>query len=254
MHQVKIITSNKSSFHCFTDMVGLYESAILYWVNKCEECIKEKGSFTVVFSGGNTPVPFYNALALQQFDYKIPWDKVHVFFSDERVVPLEHADSNYRMVNNTLFKHIPIPKKNIYPMYPYPADLYELSQKYAGLIDRVIDKNSNGLPVFDLMLLGLGVDGHTASLFPGADVVEEEKHWVCPVYVKEFNSWRITMTLPVLNSSQDIMFLAVGEEKSFIISDVFHNRVKHEYPVINVTANNEIHWFIDSDAASGIID
>lgn len=234
------------------DEDSLYESAISYWVGKCEESINEKGSFMVVFSGGNTPLPFYSTLALQQFEYRIPWDKVYIFFSDERVVPIEHINSNFRMVYDSLFKHIPIPKNNIYPMYPYEGELYEVSQEYSRKIDVILDKNDDGLPTFDLMMLGFGDDGHTASLFPGTDAVIEKKKWVCPVFVSKLNSWRLTMTLPVLNNSKNIMFLARGEKKSYILSDVYHEKKSHMYPVTNITANNGVHWFLDSSAASEI--
>ena len=248
MKQVKKLTSDNNIFHCHEQIAELYDSAILYWLKKCEECIHDKGLFTIALSGGNTPILFYRALASGQFDYKIPWDKIHVFFSDERAVPIEHSDSNYKMVNNELLKHTSIPSENIHPMYPCEGDLYEASNKYSLEIDRIVEKDSNGMPIFDLMMLGIGTDGHTASLFSTESI--KDGHWVYPVYVKKLKSWRITLTFSIINNSHDIMFLVIGKDKSPIVAEIYFNPARAVLPVSQITAIHEIHWFIDYDAGS----
>ncbi len=172
--------------------------------------------FSVALSGGNTPRRVYELLATEEFKNKINWEFVHIFFGDERTVPPDDPASNYGMVVATLISRVPIPSRNVHPISgagnPHEnAGSYEkeLKSYFAG----------SAWPRFDLVLLGMGEDGHTASLFPGTAAISEKTAWVVANWVEQLKEFRITLTAPALNSAAQIMFLVTGANKAARLAD-----------------------------------
>jgi 6-phosphogluconolactonase len=183
------------------------------------EAIDARGVFTVALSGGQTPKRTYQLLASDEFRERVDWDKVHVFFGDERCVPPTDADSNYRMVAGALLSRVSIPERNIHRMRGEGdtvanARLYEdeLQTFFAGA----------AWPRFDLVLLGMGDDGHTASLFPGTQALTEKRAWVAGVWVEKLNAYRITLSVPAINHAAHVIFLITGASKAERLAEVIN--------------------------------
>lgn len=223
--------------------------------------------FTVALSGGSTPRTLYRILASGPYGKKIPWENVHLFFGDERCVGPTHRESNYRMVFDTLISKIDIPKGNIHRMEgelypPLAAFRYEeYLRKFFGE-RRLVDESSRGgggegnvegggVSVFDLVLLGLGSDGHTLSIFPGTRASDEEKRLVTENYVDRLESWRLTLTLPVVNAASTVVFLVAGEDKARVLKEVSTGaRGSGAYPARRVRpAKGRLIWLVDRASA-----
>lgn len=223
---------------------------------------------TVALSGGSTPRVLYELLAdpNEPFRERIPWDEVHFFFSDERHVPPDHPDSNFRMVNEALFSRVPLPPQNIHRVLAENPNAEEVAVNYEtdlrrffaeGIENRISEPDVAGrsfggaIPAFDLLFLGLGEDGHTASIFPGSEVLHEAKRWVAAPWVEKFNSYRITMTLPVLNNGKSIVFLVTGASKAEILRTLMNtDRNPDLYPAQAISpTNGAVSWLVDEAAA-----
>jgi len=197
---------------------------------------------TVALSGGSTPKLMFQMLA-DQFRDDVTWDKIHFFWSDERHVPPDDPESNYRMANEALLSHVNgivhrIPSEN--PDAAAAANEYEQT---------LVEVTKQTLPRLDLIFLGLGTDGHTASIFPGSEVLHETKHIVAAPYVEKFKSYRITMTLPLLNNGASVVFLVSGAEKAEIVREALQGERKYPAQAVNPT-QGELIWMLDKDAAS----
>ncbi|KHE92435.1 MAG: 6-phosphogluconolactonase [Candidatus Scalindua rubra] len=234
------------NIHVYPNKEKLVAATAEHVADCIEQAIQQNGLCNVALSGGNTPGGVFSLLASSPYRGCVDWSRLHLFWGDERMVPPEHPDSNFRMVQETLLDHIKIPDKNVHRMRGEIAP--ELAaEEYAELLD-VHFKGS--LPCFDLILLGLGEDGHTASLFPDTDAVEEcEKH-VVAVFVPKLSAWRVTLTLPVLNAARKILFLVSGKSKSEMLQRIMSNKQPaKEIPATMVNPQNgELHWMLDSDA------
>ncbi|MFQ5585019.1 MAG: 6-phosphogluconolactonase, partial [Calditrichia bacterium] len=182
-----------------------------------QQSIAQHGECRIALSGGKTPEAFYERLATLQVQAIIPWRRVHLFWGDERAVPPQHPDSNYKMVKNALLQHIPIPDENVHRIRG-ELEPHQAAKEYAAELQRHFDV---ALPRFDLVILGVGTDGHTASLFPGTPIVEEKDKTVCEVFVPILGSWRISLTLPVINNAITVLFAATGKNKSEILKKIF---------------------------------
>jgi 6-phosphogluconolactonase len=211
--------------------------------------------FTAALSGGSTPETLYRVLASQPYNKKTPWNNVYLFFGDERCVEPTHRESNYRMVYNTLISRIDIPPENIHRMEgelepAVAADRYE--EKMNGFFaDRMLIEERTAKPVCDLILLGLGADGHTLSLFPSTKALDEEKRLVTENYVEKLKSWRLTLTLPVVNSASTVVYLVSGEGKAEVLKDVVTGASRPEsYPAQRVRpVKGRLIWLVDKGAA-----
>ena len=197
---------------------------------------------TVALSGGSTPKLMFQMLA-DQFRDDVPWDKIHFFWSDERHVPPDDPESNYRMANEALLSHVNgivhrIPSEN--PDAAAAANEYEQT---------LVEVTKQTLPRLDLIFLGLGTDGHTASIFPGSEVLHETKRLVAAPYVEKFNSYRITMTLPLLNNGATVVFLVSGAEKAEIVKAVLEGENKYPAQAVKPT-EGELIWMLDKEAAA----
>ena len=205
--------------------------------------------FSVALAGGNTPRRVYELLATERFKTQVEWPQVYLFFGDERCVPPEHPDSNYAMAYEALISRAPIPAKNVHriigegnPNENALAYENQLRTFFAGLT----------WPRFDLVLLGMGEDGHTASLFPDSAALKEMSRWVAPTRNEQSGQERITLTLPVLNHARRIMVLVTGKKKAQRLKEVLRPQPGSEQlPVQAITPiNGMLEWLVDADAAS----
>lgn len=221
-----------------------------HFVKQCRESVDRSNGFTVALSGGSTPKRLYELLAdpAEPFRDQIAWNETHFFFTDERHVPPDHPDSNYRMVNEALFSRAPVPKQNVHRIRAENPSAQEAAEEYEVEMHRSFGE---AIPAFDLILLGLGEDGHTASLFPHSPALKETRRLVVAPWVEKFNAYRITLTLPVLNNGSSVVFLVTGPSKAEILREVIKTDKKPDlYPAQAVSpTSGEVSWFIDKAAA-----
>ena len=213
-----------------------------------QKSLKEKARFCIALSGGETPKNVYRQMGQDETNRLVDWSRVNVFFCDERAVPPDNPKSNYGMIEREWISHISIPQNNVHRMKG-EIDPKIASEEY----EREMRKVFNHDPViFDLVLLGVGEDGHTASLFPGTDAVLEKKALVESIFVRQINSWRTTLTVPVLNASREIIFLAAGKQKAAIVQGVLDAIIpdtKLPASLIRPTEGT-LCWMIDEGAGS----
>jgi 6-phosphogluconolactonase len=214
----------------------------------CRAAESSTGPFRVALSGGSTPKALFALLADSSAPYRarVPWERLHFFWGDERCVPPDHADSNYRMAREAMLSKVPAPDANVHRIQGELPDFDKAADEYEEMILREFD----ALPRFDFVFLGLGPDGHTASLFPGTMAVVETKKLVTSVWVEEKKTHRITLTLPVLNAAKKIMFLVEGAEKAEILRQVLEGEPAVSRPASLVRpARGELLWLLDRAAA-----
>jgi 6-phosphogluconolactonase len=201
------------------DLDALSREAAGLFARAVEESVARSGRFTVALAGGSTPRRLYELLALEPWLGRVPWEKVHVFFGDERCVPPEHPDSNYRMTREALLDRVPLPPENVRRMEgERPAE--EAARRYEAGLREFFGLATDELPRLDLVLLGLGPDGHTASLFPGTAALGERRRIVVANRVDKLGSDRLTLTVPALNASRRVVFLVSGAEKASVLHEV----------------------------------
>jgi len=231
----------------FEDPNDLARSAAEHFVARCVEAVERRGLFTVALSGGSTPKLLYQLLAdpNEPFRDQIPWSSTHFFWSDERHVPPDHPDSNYRMANEALLAHVPVSQNNVHRVLSENPDAAAAAEAYETVLWAL---SENGLPRLDLILLGLGTDGHTASIFPGSEVLHETKRLVAAPWVEKLKTYRITMTLALLNNGASVVFLISGKEKAGIVKEVLEGPPQYPAQAIRPT-NGELLWLLDKDAA-----
>ncbi|MDP9231100.1 MAG: 6-phosphogluconolactonase [Bacteroidota bacterium] len=228
------------------DLNKLSNAAAYFFVWECNRSIAKNGKFTVAFSGGNTPKKLYELLASPAFSRNISWKNVFIFWSDERFVPHNDAESNYNMAKENLLQHISIPEENIYPI-PTNGTTKKCARQYEKTMRKFFKP---GEPRFDFLLLGIGNDGHTASLFPGTDILKEKKQWIKESIQPGTNAPRISFTLPLIRQAKQIVFLVSGAEKADIISRIFSkNQTKKLLPVQMIPPiKGNITWMLDEKA------
>ncbi len=209
--------------------------------------LKSAGRFAVVLSGGETPVRAYQLLSQPPYRDLVSWNKTHVFWGDERCVPKDDPRNNARMAMEALLNHVPIPKGQIHPI-PTDQPPREAAEAYEALLREFFH---DGPPRFDLVLLGLGGDGHTASLFPKNSILDEEQHWAKRIFLEEKNEYRISLTVPVLVEAAEIVFLVQGAQKSRALKEVLEGPYKpQEFPAQMIRPKHgELIWLIDEEAA-----
>jgi len=178
------------------------------------EATSARGQFNLALAGGTTPHRLHGELAAPGQIENVPWQATEVFFGDERDVPYDHADSNYRRVQKALLDRVPIPPRNVHPMAADTADLDLAARRYAKSITEAVPAGDAGIPVFDLILLGMGVDGHAASLFPGTPALDERDKIVVGQYVPVLGRRRMTFTYPLINAARNVLFLVCGRDKA----------------------------------------
>ncbi|HEV3040386.1 MAG TPA: 6-phosphogluconolactonase [Candidatus Angelobacter sp.] len=233
-----------------SDATELYRAAADEFANCAKTSIQAHGKLSVALSGGSTPRGIYSLLAEDQKNpaKKLPWEKVFIFFGDERNVPPTDPESNYRMANESLLSKVPIPKENIFRIAA-ELDANTAATQYEQQLTRFFNLKPNEWPRFDLIMLGMGPDGHTASLFPGSPALDETQRKVVANWVEKLKTHRITFTFPVLNHAAEVMFTVSGSEKAEVLKDVLENPDKSLYPSQRVQPEDgKLLWIIDKAA------
>jgi 6-phosphogluconolactonase len=205
-------------------------------------------NFAVCLSGGSTPRRLYECLAAPEIASRFPWNRTHWFWGDERFVPHDHRDSNYRMAREALLSRVPIPGGNIHAVPTEGLSPEEAATAYETTLKRFYDADTlaPGRPLFDVTLLGIGDDGHTASLFPGQPTLQETRRWAVAVVGAKAES-RITLTYPALDSSREVAFLVTGKEKQGVVARA--QAGDRTLPAAVVHPIGRLHWFMDRAAA-----
>lgn len=239
----------KGEIERFASAEELQRAATVSIARYLSAAIVERGQATLVLSGGSTPKSVYNLLATEPLGSQIEWANLHVFWGDERCVPPTHHESNFRMSSESLLQRITIPENNVHRIQAErPA--HEAAELYAQELSRFFVLKESQIPRFDVVLLGLGEDGHTASLFPGTTILNETRRTVADVFVPKLNASRISMTYPVFNNARVIMFLVAGHAKAEIVRDVLES-VEHRYPAQRIQPDaGTLFWLLDDAAAS----
>ena len=245
--------------HIYKDAEEL-SSAVAKWIaDRISETLSKKDRFTIALSGGSTPQRLHKILAASPYKEQIDWSKMHIFWGDERAVPFEDSRNNAKMAYDTLLNFVPVPASQIHVMRTdIPAD--QSAVEYEKVLQQYFNSVPGGpedplLNSFDLVLLGMGDDGHTLSLFPGTEVVHEEKAWVKAFFLKAQDMQRITLTKTIVNRSFCIAFLTTGTGKAHALKEVLHGAYNPDlYPSqeIKPTAG-ELHWFVDEAATAQLI-
>lgn len=244
--------STKTHFIRCKDLEELSQRAAELFVQGAQQAVKKRRRLTVALCGGRTPSRLYAMLGEPALRQQVPWDQVAIFWGDERCVPPDHSDSNYRMAHELLLSKVPIPPSNIYRMPGERQDPNVGAEEYAQTLRNVFQRSAGDWPQFDLVLLGLGEDGHTASLFRHTDVLHECTRLVAAPFVKALNAYRLTLTIPVFNAARHVVFLVSGQSKATILKRVLQGDPQPEtLPVQFIhPQSGELSWFVDHPAAA----
>jgi 6-phosphogluconolactonase len=234
-------------FKRFPDEEYLIQEAVALFIEIAQESIEKRGVFSAALSGGSTPEPLYLALGKPQYSEQLEWDHIHLFFGDERPVPPGHPDSNFRMVKESLLDQIKIPDSNVHRV-PAETDVRVAAFAYEENL-RSFFKGE--WPRFDLVLLGMGTDGHTASLFPHTAGLNEAHRWFIANHVPEKETWRLTLTKTAINNACNIIVLVSGEDKARMLAHVIEGpRRPAEMPIQLIEpVQGDLIWLVDQDAA-----
>ncbi len=231
-----------------SDAEDLYELAAEAFIQFAREAVEERGVFYVALSGGSTPKAMYHLLTTEAYRDRVQWNNVKFYFGDERFVPPAADQSNFRMAYLNLFKPLSIPPANIFRWKTEIGETKHVARQYEQQISEMA---ADGMPVFDLFLLGMGPDGHVASLFPHSKALTETQHLAVPNWIEKLHTWRLTMTYAVINRSRTVMFLVSGEEKAEALRDVLESKKNPEHlPAQGVKPKDgRLLWFVDEGAA-----
>jgi 6-phosphogluconolactonase len=233
-----------------TNKQELNQAAAAEIERRTGEAVRAKGGFTIALAGGSTPKSVYSLLAEPATAKRLPWDKMYFFFGDERHVPPDHQDSNYRMAEESLFCKVPVTQDHLFRVPAENPDAGQAAESYQRTLRNFFRLQPGEFPRFDLILLGMGPDGHTASLFPHTAALHENNRLVVANWVEKFNTHRITFTVPVINNASAVMFMISGAEKRPALSAVLTSDASpEEFPSKLVRPENgELIWLIEADA------
>lgn len=242
---------SEAEIRVFPNLEELSDTAAKMFTQVACRRAAEGTLFCAALSGGSTPRRLYELLAGTPYAGQVPWGDVHLFQVDERCVPPGHPESNYRMIHETLLVRVPLPGTNVHRMGAEQADLEGAARKYAGELAQVLHAEPGEVPRLDLVLLGMGTDGHTASLFPRSPALEEKTLWVRANPIEKLGTRRMTLTLPVLNAAAQIVFLVSGAEKAETLRRVLKGPLQLEQlPAQGVRpVNGRVSWYVDEAAA-----
>jgi len=232
----------------YSNASALARAAAGFFAEEAALAVASRGRFCVALAGGSTPVAAYEAVASKHFAWRIDWSRVHIFWGDERCVPPDHPDSNYAMAKRTLLSGADIPEPNIHPMRTdLPPE--DAAEDYAAELKRVMCETGDCIPRFDLVLLGMGADGHTASLFPGDDLSGHEGRIVVATRGERGGHRRLTLTLSVINNAACVAFLVSGVEKEPALTQVLRGAPPKPPAGLVSPKDGRLVFFLDSAAA-----
>ncbi len=225
--------------------------AVAEWVTDYIQSVLAKNNrFTIALSGGSTPQKLHTLLAASPYKEKINWTKMHIFWGDERAVSFTDDRNNAKMAYDTLLNHLAVPAEQIHVMRT-DIDPEAAAAAYEKILHSYFDETDTS---FDLVLLGMGDDGHTLSLFPGTEIVHEKTAWTKAFFLQAQDMYRISLTAPIVNKSASVAFLAAGKNKSKTLEQVLEGAIQPDlYPSQLIKpVNGELHWFVDEAAASDL--
>ncbi|WP_326983334.1 6-phosphogluconolactonase [Chryseobacterium sp. MYb264] len=233
------------SITVFDDLDTLYKKSADLFVDLSQKAIKKQGHFSVALSGGSSPKNIFKLLATEAYASQIDWANVYFFWVDERWVALNDDKSNAKMTIETLLDKVPVNKSHIFPMYKDGVEPQKYAEEYEAQIRAILGDNG----IFDFILLGMGDDGHTASLFPGEAVLDEKQKWVDAYYLKPQEMFRITLTAPIINKAENILVIAFGESKKHALNEVLNGEYNPKlYPLQLIERNEGFRFFTDEKA------
>jgi 6-phosphogluconolactonase len=246
----------KPEIRTHPSLEDLSRAAAEYICEIAEEAIKERGIFTFVLSGGTTPHLLYEELAREPYASRVDWQHTHLFWGDERCVPSDNPDSNFSLALQTLISRVGVAPSNIHKINAATGSPKAVAAEYETTLREFFQPTAAGdystsFPSFDLVLLGIGVDGHIASLFPGDAALEERTSWVVAVEGSSASPPvpRITLTFPVLNEAKCVLFLVSGSNKLKILQEILNNPHTATYPAAHLQPAGKLLWFIDEGLA-----
>ncbi|MCW9058466.1 MAG: 6-phosphogluconolactonase [Gammaproteobacteria bacterium] len=237
--------------HVYPDPESLARRLADRLIDHARQCIGARGAAHLVLAGGSTPRHLYGELARPERRGQLDWSRVHLYFGDERCVPPDHPDSNYHMAQVALLEQVPIPEAQVHPIPARMERVRHDAAAYARELARHAPAGSGGQPRFDLVLLGLGEDGHTASLFPGTCILNERERAVAAVYVPRLKSWRISLTYPALRQARALWILTTGAAKADILGRIWREPGAG-LPIQALADLENLEWHLDAAAAEQI--
>jgi 6-phosphogluconolactonase len=241
--------TGKHDIRIFDDLEHLSWAAATRFEELARVQALERKTFATALSGGSTPRVLYEILGSPAFAGHVRWPSVHLFQVDERCVAPDDPASNYRMIRQAMLESSPLPAENFHRMEAERPDRDQAARDYAGDLARVLQPAPGELPRLDLVFLGMGPDGHTASLFPGSAALDERANWVVPNYVEALRAFRLTLTLPVLNAAARVIFMVTGTDKAATLRRVLEGPPEC-FPAQRIRpARGHVSWFVDKSAA-----
>jgi len=245
MGLIIIIKTKKMNITVFDNLDTLYKKAADTFVELSKQSIEKNNQFTVALSGGSSPKVIFKLLATEEYSQKVEWNKVYFFWVDERWVSLEDEKSNAKMTFETLLDHVPVNKDHVFPMYKDGIEPEDYAKEYEQEIKNVLGEQG----IFDFILLGMGDDGHTASLFPGEKILDEKEKWVDAYYLKPQEMYRITLTAPIINKAENILVVAFGKSKKPALNEVLNGEYNPKlYPLQLINKKETFQFFTDKEA------
>ncbi len=247
--------SSQRDIHVYPTSQALLEAAAQHLLEHARQAIAARNSFTLALAGGSTPKGLYARLADPPFHGQLDWTKVRLFWGDERHVPPDHADSNYRMAHEALLSRVPISMAQVHRVPSELPDAQTVADQYEAVLRKQFDVSEPDIPRFDFVLLGMGQDGHTASLFPGTQAVQETSRLVAAPWVEKFQTSRITFTPVLLNHARQVTFLIHGRAKAETLHAVLEGPFQPDTlpaQIIGPRAGT-LTWFVDQEAAGALI-
>src|SRR5467141_2552627 len=252
---IETMTNNRE-VRILADANAIAQTAAAEFLKTAQEAVRENGSFAVALAGGSTPKSLYGLLATNPLlQAKVPWDKIQFLFGDERHVPPDHAESNFRMASEAMFSKAPVQPQQVNRIHGENPNVREAAEEYEKELRAALQSKTGELPRFDLVLLGMGPEGHTASLFPGTKALNEERRLVAGNWVGKLYADRITLTPPVLNSAARVMFLVYGAEKAPALKAVLEGPYEPEQLPAQLIRPKlgKVLWLVDPSAASMLV-
>jgi 6-phosphogluconolactonase len=247
------LTAMSPELNIYHSPAELFRASAELFIKLANDAIHAKGSFTVALSGGSTPKSMHSLLA-SEFASAVAWKKVFFFWGDERHVPPDHPDSNYRMAQETLLSKVPVDPAKVFRPHSENPDANAAAIEYEQTITTAFGVQDREIPRFDLIFLGLGPDGHTASLFPQSAALREHSRLVAANWVEKFHTYRITFTLPLINNAANVAFLVAGKDKASAVQSVFDPDTSgQDFPAKLVNPQyGRLVWMLTEDAAAPI--
>jgi 6-phosphogluconolactonase len=235
-----------AKLHIYRAPENLYRQCAAHILAFARETLQQQENFHIALAGGTTPRALYQQLSRTRSDAFSDWNRLQFYFGDERSVPADHQESNYRMASESLFQPLAIGDAAIHRI-PGELEPEEVVARYSTLLQEL--PSANDLPRFDLVLLGMGADGHIASLFPGSPLLQEQQQHVGAAYVEKLDTWRYSLTLPVLNNARRIILLVSGAKKADVLRHVIHCDSTAEPLPVELLNHDKVEWYLDAEAA-----